>query len=140
MHSATVLALIAAATLSDRAAAQGSCAEHLLVSGYFSNNVAIFDACSGAFVRQLDSSGRIRGAQAVRLNPANQLIYVVSEGTDRILRYRASDYEFVDVFAQLPGNFDPTGIDFGLDDEVYVASYGTSSVVELEEFVRRVER
>ena len=132
MRSATVLALIAAATLSDRAAAQGSCAEHLLVSGYFSNNVAIFDACSGAFVRQLDSSGRIRGAQAVRLNPANQLIYVVSEGTDRILRYRASDYEFVDVFAQLPGNFDPTGIDFGLDDEVYVASYGTSSVVELD--------
>ena len=49
--------------------AQGSCASHLLVSGYFSNSVAIFDACSGEFLRQLDDQGRIRGPQAVRLSP-----------------------------------------------------------------------
>jgi DNA-binding beta-propeller fold protein YncE len=109
-----------------------SCPNHLFVSGYFSNNVAIYDACSGAFLRQLETAGRIQGAQAVRYNPADDLIYVVSEGNDQIQRYRHdATYAFVDVFAQLASDFDPTGVAFGPDDEVYVASYGTSRVIEL---------
>jgi DNA-binding beta-propeller fold protein YncE len=114
-------------------AAAQACPEHLLVSGYFSNNVAIFDACNGRFLRQLDTDGRIRGAQAVRLNPADDLIYVVSEGNDQIQRYRHdAGYAFVDVFAQLGGGVDPTGIAFGRDGRVFVASYGMSSVIELD--------
>lgn len=122
------LALIAtAAAIPARA-----CNQHLLVSGYFSNNVAIYDACNGQFLRQLDQASRIRGAQAIRLNPADDLIYVVSEGNDQIQRYRHDDYSFVDVFAQLAGNVDPDGLAFGLDGRVYVASYATSSVLELD--------
>jgi DNA-binding beta-propeller fold protein YncE len=109
------------------------CGHHLLVSGYFSNNVAIYDACSATFLRQLEQAGRIQGAQAVRYNPADDLIYVVSEGNDQIQRYRHDGtYAFVDVFAQLASDIDPTGIDFGPAGEVYVASYGTSSVLELD--------
>lgn len=123
------LILIAGST----AACAQPCSHHLLVSGYFSNNVAIYDACNGTFLRQLEQAGRIQGAQAVRWNPADDLIYVVSEGNDQIQRYRRNaSYDFVDVFAQLASDFDPTGIDFGLDDEVYVASYGLSQVVELD--------
>ena len=111
-----------------------ACSNYLFVSGYFSNNVAIYDACSGAFLRQLETAGRIQGAQAVRYNAADDLIYVVSEGNDQIQRYRRnSNFDFVDVFAQLPANYNPTGIDFGLDDNVYVANYGTSNVVELDQ-------
>ncbi len=110
-----------------------SCARHLFVSGYFSNNVAIFDGCSGRFLRQLDAAGRIKGAQAVRLNPADDLIYVVSEVNGQIQRYRHdADYAFVDVFAQFTPEIDPTGIAFGADGRVYVASYGTSRVFELD--------
>ncbi|HEX7770512.1 MAG TPA: hypothetical protein VF422_10845 [Dokdonella sp.] len=124
-----LLSILAAAPL---ARAQ-ACAEHLFVSGYFSDNVAIFDACSGRFLRQLDTAGRIRGAQAVRLNPVDGLIYVVSEGNDQIQRYRHdADYGFVDVFAQLGGSADPTGIAFSRDGRVFVASYGHSSVIELD--------
>jgi DNA-binding beta-propeller fold protein YncE len=126
------LAALALSLASSAVNAQ-TCAHHLLVSGYFSNNVAIYDACSGAFLRQLEQAGRIQGAQAVRYNPANNMIYVVSEGNNQIQRYRRNgNYDFVDVFAQLPSNFAPTGIDFGLAGEVHVASYGTSSVVELD--------
>jgi DNA-binding beta-propeller fold protein YncE len=128
---AMTLAILAGAT--STAACAQTCANHLLVSGYFSNNVAIYDACSGEFLRQLESAGRIQGAQAVRLDPANDLIYVVSEGNDQIQRYRHDEtYAFVDVFAQLDADFDPTGIAFGAAGEVYVASYGTSRVVELD--------
>lgn len=110
-----------------------ACGQHLFVSGYFSNNVAIYDACDGRFLRQLDTAGRIGGAQAVRLNPADDLIYVVSEANDQIQRYRHADgYAFVDVFAQLSAGIDPTGIAFGPDGRVFVASYGTSSVLELD--------
>ena len=132
MNLKTGLAVMILLFASTTACAQ-PCSHVLLVSGYFSNNVAVYDACNGTFLRQLESAGRIRGAQAVRYNPADDLIYVVSEGNDQIQRYRRNgNYDFVDVFAQLASNFDPTGIDFGLDDEVYVASYGLSRVVELD--------
>ena len=128
------LALIATGT----AVPALACNQHLLISGYFSDNVAIYDACNGQFLRQLDQASRIRGAQAVRLNPADDLIYVVSEGNDQIQRYRHDDYTFVDVFAQLAGNIDPDGLAFGLDGRVYVASYGTSSVLELDRHTGQV--
>jgi outer membrane protein assembly factor BamB len=128
------IALLALTLLAAGATARAqSCANHLFVSGYFSNNVAIYDACSGTFLRQLEEAGRIRGAQAVRYNAADDLIYVVSEGNDQIQRYRHDGtYAFFDVFAQFASDFDPTGIAFGPGDEVYVASYGTSRVVELD--------
>ncbi len=124
--------LLATAFLAVPVARAQPCSHHLFVSGYFSNNVAIYDACNGAFLHQLETAGRIRGAQAVRINPADGLIYVVSEGNDQIQRYQhAPGYPFVDVFAQLGATIDPTGIDFGADGRVYVASYGTSRVLEL---------
>ena len=132
MHGRLAIALALLAGAPAHAFAQ-SCANHLLVSGYFSNNVAIYDACSGDFLRQLETAGRIEGAQAVRLNPANDLIYVVSEGNGQIQRYRHdAAYAFVDVFAQLANDFHPTGVAFGPDGEVYVASYGQSRVAELD--------
>jgi streptogramin lyase len=131
IRSVVVLSLLAAATAGS-ACAQ-TCAHHLLVSGYFSDNVAIHDACSGTFLRQLEQAGRIDGAQAVRHNPHDDLVYVVSEGNDQVQRYRRhGGYAFVDVFAQLPGDFDPTGVAFGPAGEVYVAGYGSSSVIQLD--------
>ncbi len=113
------------------ASALADCSHHLLISAYFSNNVAIHDACSGEFIRNLEPGQRIRGAQAVRL-AADGRLYVVSEGNDRILRYDARTYEFVDTFAQLADSFDPTGLAIGPhDDHVYVGSYRSSVVTRL---------
>ena len=52
--------------------------------------------------------GRINGAQAVKLGP-DGLLYVTSEMSQQILRYRNDTLEFVDVFATIPG-IDPTGL------------------------------
>lgn len=119
--------------LASHVATAQDCSHHLLVSGYFSDNVAIYDACTGAFLRQLEQEGRIDGAQAVRHNPRDDLVYVVSEGNDQLQRYRRTGgYDFVDVFAQLDADFDPTGVAFGPGGEVLVAGYGSSSVIELD--------
>ena len=132
MPSRTVVIALSLLAAAGAARAQ-SCSHDLLVSGYFSDNVAIYDACSGVFLRQLEQAGLIDGAQAVRHNPLDDLVYVVSEGNDQIQRYRRdAGYAFVDVFAQLPGDFDPTGVAFGASGEVYVAGYGSSSVIELD--------
>ena len=79
------------------AQAQDNCSTLLMVSGYRSNNVKIYDGCTYEYLRDLDDGNRIRGAQAVRMGP-DGLLYVVSEINNRILRYDAQTLEFVDIF------------------------------------------
>lgn len=105
--------------------AAADCGYRLLVSGYYSN-VHIYDACTGAFLRRLDTgAGRIAGPQAVKIGP-DGLIWVVSEEAGKILRYRADTYDYVDTFAQLPDRWGATGIAFGTEGDVYLTSYTTS--------------
>ena len=119
--SIIVIAALAAATSSW---AQ-DCAHRLFVSSYFIT-VQVFDACTGAYLRDLDSGARIRGAQAVKLGP-DGLIYVTSEMSQQILRYRNDTLEFVDVFATFSA-FDPTGFAIAPNGEVYVGGFRTSQV------------
>ena len=122
-------ALLAAGhALAQSPAQSPSCGARLFLSGYFST-VHVFDACTGAYLRDLDTNVRILGPQAVKLGP-DGLIYVTSENTQQILRYRNDTLEFVDVFATLPGA-DPTGFAFGPNGDVYVAAYKTSNVRRL---------
>lgn len=106
--------------------AQDSCATRMLVSGYVSNNVHIYNACSGAFERNLDDAGRIRGAQATRLGPDGKL-YVVSEGSGRVLRYDAQTLVFEAEAIVLPNNFGGTGLAFR-GQELWVGGYNYDGV------------
>ena len=108
--------------------AEAACPSRLFVSGY-NSTVHVYDACTGAYLRDLDTPVRIRGAQAVRLGP-DGLIYVVSEKSQQILRYRNDTLAFVDVFATLPGA-DPTGLAFDAAGNVYVAAFRTDDVRRL---------
>jgi sugar lactone lactonase YvrE len=101
----------------------------VLVSGYFSN-VHVYDACTGAFLRNLDDTGRIQGAQAVKIGP-DGLLWVVSEEADTLLRYDAATLDFVDTFARLPLNWGLTGVAFS-GGSAYVSSYETSALREYD--------
>lgn len=109
--------------------AQAPCPARLFVSGYFSN-VHVFDACSGAWLQDLDVPGRIRGAQAVTLGPDGRL-YVVSEQTSEILRYRNDTLAFDGVYVTVPG-IAPTSIAFGPDGHAFVSGYETHDVREFD--------
>jgi WD40 repeat protein len=126
----STLRMIAVGVLSLNAGAQNPvpttpCSSKVLVSGYFSNNVHIYNACTGAFERVLDDAGRIQGPQATRVLGGK--IYVVSEGNDRILRYSASTFDYEAVSITLPVGFGGTGLAIR-GDEAYVAGYNTDSV------------
>jgi DNA-binding beta-propeller fold protein YncE len=124
-----LIALLSFLIVTDAASAQSQpCPARLFVSGYFST-VHIFDACTGAYVQNLDPTGRIRGAQAVKSGP-DGLIYVTSEKSQQILRYRNDTLAFVDVFATINGA-DPTGFAFGPDGNVYVAAFRSNDVRRL---------
>lgn len=111
--------------LSATATAQTPCPSKALVSGYFSNNVNIYNACTGSFERGLDDAGRIRGPQSTRV--VGGKLYVVTEGNDRILRYNASTFAYEGIAISLPAGFGGTGLAIRGDD-AYVAGYNTSSV------------
>jgi streptogramin lyase len=126
--SKLVAAFAIALALAGQAAGQSTCAHRLFVSNY-SVTVRVFDACTGEYLRDLDSPARIRGAQAVKLGP-DGLLYVTSEISQQILRYRNDTLEFVDVFASVPG-IDPTGFAFAPNGDVYVAGFRTDEVRRL---------
>lgn len=118
-----LIVLLAASSIAN---AQSACSARLLVSGYFSNNVHVYDACSGVFERVLDSTGRINGAQATRIGPDGKL-YVISEGNGRVLRYDAATLAFDGDAVALPANFGGTGLAFR-GDEIWVGGYNYDGV------------
>ena len=97
------------------------------MSGYFSNNVHVYDGCNGAFERLLDDQNRIRGPQAVKIGPDGRL-YVVSEENGRILRYDARTLAYIDTFITTGAGFNATGIAFGPDGDVYLGGYASDTV------------
>lgn len=121
-----MLAVLSISFAASSASAQSAGCPRLLVSGYFSNNVHVYDACSGAFERMLDGNGRIAGAQATAVGPDGKL-YVVSEGSGQILRYDAQTLAYDGVAVTLPANFGGTGMVFS-GNEIWVAGYNYDGV------------
>lgn len=119
--------MIALGLAAGTAHAQSTCSARLLVSGYFSNNVHVYNACNGAFERLLDNQNRIAGAQATRVG-ADGKLYVVSEGNGQVLRYDAQSLAFVDGVIALPANFGGTGMVLAADGEIWVAGYNYDGV------------
>lgn len=107
------------------ASAQTACGSRLFVSGYFST-VHVHDACTGAFLQDLDTRDRIQGAMAVRLGP-DGFLYVVSEETSQVLKYRNDTLAYVGEFVST-GPIGPTGMVFDATGKMYVAGYRSQDV------------
>jgi hypothetical protein len=118
--------------------AHAACNGRLFVGGYFSNNVHVYDACTGEFQRTLDDANRIRGPQALKIGPDGEL-WVVSEENARILRYDLETLAFIDIWTSLGGGFAPTGLAFGPDGDVYVCGYQSDSVRRYDGTTRQLE-
>ena len=121
------VALLALAGTLD-AAAQ-ACGSRLFLSG-FNSTVHVFDACTGAYLRNLDAGTRLRGAMAVRLGP-DGLIYVVAESGGAIHKYRNDTLEYAGVYVNVP-NIGATGLAFDPAGIAYVASYQNSTVYRFD--------
>jgi sugar lactone lactonase YvrE len=110
-----------------RDASAQTCPSQLLVSGFLSNNVYIYDACTGAFQRTLDDAGRLHGPQAIKIGP-DGLLWVVAEESRKVQRYRADTFAFVDTALTLPVGFGATGIAFQGNGDILVSGYDYDGV------------
>ncbi len=115
--------LMVSAALS--AGAQAPCGSRLFVSG-FASTVHVFDACTGQYLRDLDTRARLSGAMAVRLGPDGH-IYAVAETAGVIHKYRNDTLEYVGVFVPVPG-IGATGLAFDAVGVAYVAGYTSDDV------------
>ncbi len=106
------------------------CDQLMLISGHTSDNVSVFNACDGKFLQNLDTEGRIDGAQATRIGPDGNL-YVASEANGKILRYDGKTLAYIDEFAAGTSINEPTGLAFGPDGNLYVASFADDKVIKL---------
>ncbi|MEM9302620.1 MAG: PQQ-binding-like beta-propeller repeat protein [Pseudomonadota bacterium] len=126
--------LLACLMLATGAEAQ-DCEARLYASGYGSNNIHVYDGCTGEPIANLDRAGNIVGAQATALG-ADGFLYVVSEENGRILRYRAEDRSLDGTFAGGDGPAlnvrRPTGLTFAPDGSLLVAGYDSNDVVRLD--------
>ncbi len=118
--------LVVALSLAPADAAARCAAGRMLVSGYFTN-VYVYDACTGAFQRLLDSQNRIHGAMATQARPDGKL-YVVSEETGKILRYDAESLDFVDIFIDTGTTFHPTSLAFAPNGDLYIGGFNADEV------------
>ncbi len=112
------------------------CETLLLVSGYNSDNVKIYDGCDGQFIRNLDDSGTVAGPQAIVEAPNGDLL-VVSEKNHRVVRFDRQSLSFASVVVgddpQTPQNessglLSPTGAAVGADGSLYVGSFSQNRV------------
>jgi hypothetical protein len=88
--------------------------------------VHVYDACSGAYQRNLGTPAELGGPQAVRRH--GDLLYVVAESRGRVLRFDAASLTPVDTFIELGAAAGITGIAFGPDGDVYVGAYNQHAV------------
>jgi hypothetical protein len=121
---AAALVLFAAPAL-----AQSTCGHRLFVSGWFTT-VYVYNACTGEFIRELDTNARLNGAMAVRLGP-DGLIYAVAETTGAIQMYRNDTLEFVGTFTRVDG-IGATGLVFDSAGIAYVAGYDSDDVKKFD--------
>ena len=129
-HKPSILVLLLLFTANVKALGPIDCDQLMLISAYWSNNVYAFNACNGEFIQQLDSEGRIKGAQATRIGP-DGLLYVASEKNGKILRYDPNTLEYIDEFAAGTLINEPTGLAFGPDNNLYVASFSDDKILKL---------
>ncbi len=109
----------------------------LFVSGWNSDNVSIYDGCTGDHLRNLDVSGNLLGPMAI-VKGTDGHLYIASEKNDRVLKYHGDSGAFLQNFiwddpstagVDETGGLDgPTGMAIGPDGNLYVGGYNSHSI------------
>lgn len=132
----SVFNLLAATTGFAQALGAPDCAQLLLVSGYNSDNVKIYDGCDGQFIRNLDDTGTVAGPQAMVEGPDGDL-FVVSEKNHRVVRFNRQTLTMSQIVIgdnpatpedESSGLLNPTGAAFDDNGILYVGSFAQDVV------------
>ncbi len=118
------------ATRAKRSLIVESLEERPLMAVDISIGNATMNEIGSASVFVAPGSGGLSAPQALTLGPDN-IVYVVSQGNNAVLRYNGTTGQFLNVFVS-PGSgglSSPYGLAFGPDGNLYVTSYATNQVL-----------
>jgi sugar lactone lactonase YvrE len=98
------------------------------------SGVVRYDGSTGAFLGTFiaSGSGGLSNPQALAFDPSGSYLYVVSKGTNQVLKYNAQTGAFVGVTAG-SGLSDPRDAVFGSDGLLYVLSNGNQRILRYTE-------
>ena len=128
-----VICLLAAVAWTAGARA-GWCEQRLLVSNFFAGTVGQYDPANGDYLGDLAGMPLLDGVLAARIGP-DGLLYVASELTNEIVRFRVSDGQHVDTFVVGGGNNPldgPSGITWSPSGDLYVSSFNSDAVLRFD--------
>jgi len=117
-----------------------NCSSLLLVSNWSTNNVKIYDGCSGEYIRDLDSQNLIDGPLGI-LEAPNGDVLVISERNSRMISFDRNTLSTGTVIlgdnpatTEIERNFisAPSGAIIGDDGFMYAASYVSNKVVKID--------
>ncbi|MCC6971636.1 MAG: NHL repeat-containing protein [Phycisphaerales bacterium] len=124
-----VLALaIGAASLAPISTAR---AGELLVCNFNGNSVTRYDLATGAYLGTLDPAANIQGPLCARLGP-DGLLYVASEGNNRIVRFNPDTWTYKDTFVAGNGLTQPTGLTWDTNGDLLVSSFDGDSILKFD--------
>ncbi|MCE9593823.1 MAG: NHL repeat-containing protein [Planctomycetes bacterium] len=113
--------------------------DQLLVSAYNSDDVARYDAANGASIDAFAAAGQ-DGLLGFATGP-DGAVYVCSELTDTVERFDAATGAHLGAFIvddpatpqdETGGLDDPSGVVFGADDRMFVASFALDAIFEYD--------
>src|SRR5262249_22705966 len=98
------------------------------------SGVVRYDGTTGAFLGTFiaTGSGGLSGPQALAFDPSASYLYVVSDGTNQVLKYNAQTGAFVGVAAG-SGLSAPRDVVVGSDGLLYVLSRGNNRILRYTE-------
>lgn len=107
-------------------------AAELLVTNFFGDSVTRYALPSGEARGALQAGVGLDGALCTRIGP-DGMLYVASEATNTIQRYKPATGEFVDNFVT-PGNglSGPSGVTWGPTGDLFVSSFANDRVLRYD--------
>lgn len=103
----------------------------LLVCNFGANSVTRYDLATGAYLGALDPAADIQGPLCARLGP-DGLLYVASEGNNKVVRYNPGTWTFKDAFIIGNGLTQPTGLTWDKNGDLLVSSFDGDSVLKFD--------
>ena len=106
-------------------------AQGLLVSSRNSDEVLLYDAETGSFVRSFAAGGGLDNPVGITFGPDGHL-YVASADSNQVLRYDGMSGAFLDVFVDGAPLAGVRNLNFGPDGDLYVANGSADQVLAFD--------
>jgi hypothetical protein len=108
-----------------------NCDTLILVSGWRSDNVHIYDGCDGSYIRNLAVTGLLDGPQAIFEDKNNDIV-VVSESNHKLIKFDRQTLSVATVVAGPSLLLNPISAILDANMDLLLSSYSSNEIIKVE--------